>query len=213
MRWLIKKSLRLISHFVGHRRLGLPQRKAPRISYWIAGGMGDGIMALPALVFLKKLFPHSIIDVFTPPDTTGHLALLLHPFQVYACTLKNVIVRTALDFGYDCSFTNSISAFRPSIEIFSRIASRYSAGFRYPDEKPNDRLYDFSFPIAETDHDIDQNLFLVADTTGTAVQESDRSYVRETSAVPVHKSTKVLLHPGREQVIRQRYGRMKISGN
>jgi ADP-heptose:LPS heptosyltransferase len=198
-RWTVKKTLRFMARSLKRRRFVAPARASPRIAYWIAGGMGDGIMALPALMFLKKHFPHAAIDVYVPVPVAAQLSSLLDPFPVYAYTVKNILAKTTYGLGYNYSFTNTIAAFRLSIEFITRGVSRYAAGFRYPDENPNNRLYDFTLAISETAHDIDQNLLLVAETIGVPIEESDRSYREKICQPKKYGPVNILIHPGTGQ--------------
>jgi ADP-heptose:LPS heptosyltransferase len=198
-RWIIKKLLRLLAHSLHRRQIRFARIDHPRIAYWIAGGMGDAIMAMPALAFLKKNFPRSIIDVFVPPDMAPLLADLMRPFSICPVTLKNVVVKTALRFGYSLFFTNTIGTFRLRYEIAGRLSSRYSAGFRYPAEAPVDRIYDFSLSISETSHDSDQNLKLVAETIGVPFEEAGHAGPPVDARHTTRRSSKIvsiLVHPG-----------------
>jgi ADP-heptose:LPS heptosyltransferase len=199
LRWTAKKVLRLLGRVLRRRPRWLNQNDLPRIAYWIAGGMGDAVMALPALAFLAKNFPGSTIDVFVPRKNAALLSALMHPFSIYPLDLKNVALTTAGRPRYSFFFVNTIGTFRLRYEIAGRLLSRYAVGFRYPDEAPKDRLYDFSEPVSETSHDIDQNLKLVSDAVGIPYEDTDRSYpVPDERLVPGRsaKIVSVLVHPG-----------------
>jgi ADP-heptose:LPS heptosyltransferase len=163
------------------------------IAYIVAGGMGDGIMTLPALTFLKKNASGAKIDVFAPPEHHEILSPLLRPFS-----LRPAMLNSDLFHRYDVVFTNTIAAFRVICEIRARAIGRFAAGFRYPDERPIDRLYDYSLPLTEREHDIDQNLALVAGALGVSIEELDRRYPPAPARTPPDHRTPVpvLVHPG-----------------
>ena len=203
LRWSIKRALRVLARRLPRRAFRVPRGGSPRIAYWIAGGIGDAVMALPALAFLRKHFPRSTIDVFVPAAKAGVLAELLRPFSVHRLRPRTVLARTIGGLGYTYSFTNTIGTFRISYDLLSRLSSRCCAGFRYPGETPASRLYDFSLEIGETSHDIDQNLAIVASALGMPLEEHDRAFptaeLREPAARASRATTSVLIHPGAER--------------
>ena len=176
LRRSLKKAMLPYARFRRQRPFTRQTGKPPRIAYWIAGGIGDGVMALPALAFLKKHFPESAIEVFAPPGKADLLAVLLNPFPVYTIGPGTVMARALQRAGYGFSFTNTIGAFRVFYELASRFSARRSAGFRYPGEAAARRLYDFSLEIDESSHDIDQNLALIAGAIGAPIEDADRCY-------------------------------------
>jgi ADP-heptose:LPS heptosyltransferase len=203
VRGLTKKVMALSGRGSRRRSFSLPAGRTPRIAYLIAGGIGDGVMTLPALTFLRKRFPQSGIDVFAPAAKAALLDKLLEPFPVFAIGPAN-LTALLMRFGrYDCLLTNVIGAFRVSYELAARFSARYSAGFRYPGENAERRWYDLSLEIADSVHDIDQNLSLVAKTTGSAIEESDRQYQLDLSEYSTgensRKTSGILLHPGTEK--------------
>ncbi|MBN1128523.1 MAG: glycosyltransferase family 9 protein [Chitinispirillaceae bacterium] len=193
-RRLVKNRLRSVSRTIKRRRLA----RLRAFAVIIAGGMGDGIMALPALVFLRKMLPGASIDVFVPQGHLAILSRLLQPFSLQSDSLAPLIAAAARHRRYDAVVTTVVAAFRVSAEIKARLAGRFCAGFRYPGEAPTDRLYDYSLPLSESEHDIDQNLALVAGAIGVSPETADARYP---AAVPAGNGThaprrSVLVHPG-----------------
>jgi ADP-heptose:LPS heptosyltransferase len=188
-RRVVKKRLRAIAPTLRRRR---PSRLRS-IAYSIAGGMGDGIMALPALALIKKRLPAALIDVYVPAEQHAALSLLFQPLRVLPATIGSGRL-----LRYDALFTNTITAFRVGDELKARISARFCAGFRYPDEPPAARLYDFSLPLAQLVHDIDQNLALLEQALGVAIEDADRRYPPPPPALkPAADGLKiVLVHPG-----------------
>ena len=186
---LIKGRVRSFALLLNRRRI----IRLRSIAYIITGGMGDGIMTLPALRFLKKIASGATIDVFVPTEHHAILLPLLRPFSLRPAALKDDLFHR-----YDVVFSNTIAAFRVTCEIRARIIGRFAAGFRYPDEHPIDRLYDFSLSLAAREHDIDQNLALVAGALGVPIEERDRQYPPAPPRVPLERgaSFPVLVHPG-----------------
>jgi ADP-heptose:LPS heptosyltransferase len=188
-RRIIKGRIQSLARSLKRRRI----IRLRSIAYIIAGGMGDGIMTLPALTFLKKNASGAAIDVFVPPEHHAVLSRLLRPFSLRPAALNDDLFRR-----YDVVFTNTIAAFRVSCEIRARVIGRFAAGFRYPDERPADRLYDFSLSLAAREHDIDQNLTLVAGALGVPIEELDRQYPPAPKRMPLDHGAPVtvLVHPG-----------------
>jgi ADP-heptose:LPS heptosyltransferase len=200
LRWMIKKAMRLMARSMKRRAAPAALRRAPRIAFLLAGGIGDGVMALPALNFLKKNFPRTAIDVFVPQRKAAVLAALLRPFSVFALTPRNVAGRWLRSMGYDYAFTNTIGTFRLTYEMVSRLTARCCASFRYPDEQPRDRMYDYTLTVSDTNHDIDQNLALVSGALGILYEEQDRAYpdIRQRAPAVKQPLISVLVHPGAE---------------
>ncbi|MBN2037789.1 MAG: glycosyltransferase family 9 protein [Chitinispirillaceae bacterium] len=193
-RYGAKKALRIAARASRKRRC-----RAPRsIGYLVAGGMGDGIMTLPALAFLKKNVPGARIDVYVPQNLQQLLRRLMQPFTVLPFSAGAALLRAATGRAYDLTCSNTIAAFRVAYEVHARLAGRYAAGFRYPEDKPRDRLYDYSLAIEENQHDSDQNLTLAAGALGLPFEEPDRYYPTLDFAgpAPATATQTVVIHPG-----------------
>jgi ADP-heptose:LPS heptosyltransferase len=168
------------------------------IGYLIAGGMGDAIMALPALSFLKKNVPGAYIEIHVPQNRELLLRRIMQPYTVLPFTPSAALIRAAAGRTYDLTCSNTIAAFRVTYEIHARLLGRYVAGFRYPEEKPCDRLYDYSLAIEEHRHDSDQNLALAAGALGLPIDETDRYYPTQNVTRPelYGRAQTVVVHPG-----------------
>jgi ADP-heptose:LPS heptosyltransferase len=188
-RRIVKGRVQSLARSLKRRRI----MRLRSIAYIIAGGMGDAIMTLPALTFLKKSASGAAIDVFVPPEHFAILSPLLRPFSLRPATLTGDLFRR-----YDVVFTNTIATFRVTCEVRARAIGRFAAGFCYPDERPVDRLYDFSLPLIAREHDIDQNLALVSGALGVPIAEIDRQYPPAPQRMPLQRGVPipVLVHPG-----------------
>jgi ADP-heptose:LPS heptosyltransferase len=98
--------------------------------------------------------------------------------------------------SFDLAVTNTVSVFKVAAELQAFFAARFSLGFRYPEEKPADRLYDATLPVVPDRHEVDQNLALPEHYLGCTVPEQDRIPAARRKAQCAHPPQAILLHPG-----------------
>ncbi len=198
MHELLRKSIKkLLRTCAANRRrheetLSMPGQLS-RVLYFIAGGIGDGILAFPAIRLIRRLYPDAHLLIYVPPSSYDVLRAAFSEYDVRSLTKWNAF---RLVFSRaDICFTNTIAVFRLSIESLSYIVGRKSFGFRYPEEKSRERLYDHTIPISSSIHDTDQNLQLVADGFGVTYQEDDRLLMKRRWDT-ISSDGPVVIHPG-----------------
>ena len=169
-----------------------------RIAYFIAGGIGDGVMAWPAINRIRTLFPDATLDIFVPPAKAAVLSLVFDGFTVHPLDRRSIGSLILRRGHYDCCLTNTIAAFRLSCEFTAAWSGKRSFGFHYPDERPRDRAYGWSTPFAADIHDIDQNCDLVRAALGNAGSRAEnRCYPSRDRLFPAARIA--VLHPGVER--------------
>jgi hypothetical protein len=197
IRWIIKKA---IGVWARGRRAGTafpcPVREPRAIAYYAAGGIGDIIMAHPALLLLQQSFPDTRLDLYVPRKKRDVIAAAFCGITVAAAPSTSPV--TGLRFsGYDCALSNTVAAFYLAVECNAFVSSRYCYGFRYPDEAAGRRLYNATEPLDGGMHDGDQNLRLAA-----------RVFSLDSTAGPVRPAgawrgpapgAAVCIHPGVER--------------
>jgi heptosyltransferase II len=198
LRKLIKKLIRIRGRLASRRpgSDGLAGRPA-KIAYFIAGGIGDAVMAFPAIQLLRQTYPEARLDVLAPP---AKAALLTDLFEGYAVVPLNGSLLRSLVLGrrYDVAFSNIVAGFKVTIELAASRGAGCSFGFRYKEEEVRDRLYSNSAIMADDRHDIDQNIDLVASALKVAVPDGGR-VLPHRRLHPHGKMTSVIVHPGAEK--------------
>jgi ADP-heptose:LPS heptosyltransferase len=198
VRKIIKKLIRLRGRF-GQSRPGTAALlvRPAKIAYFIAGGIGDGVMAFPAIHVLRQTYPDAQLDILAPPSKALILAGL---FEGYAVRPLTPALVWSLMFrrGYDCAFVNTVAAFKVRIELAASRSSAISFGFHYREEDERNRLYTHSSSLIDNRHDIDQNIDLIAGALGINVPESAR-HLPLRRLHPHGKITSVIMHPGAEK--------------
>lgn len=197
-RWLIKKIIRFFSVLFRKKdHMTVNPAKIERIAYYIAGGIGDAILAYPAIRFIQKVYPNAKLTVFVP---RGKYFLLTALFKDICVRQLQGSLAFLLLYGvpfrqFDLSFTNTVAVFKLSIELAALFTSRKRGGFRYPDEKWNNRAYHFTRVFSDTVHAAEQNVQLVADITQTSYDAGD---LLLPEAERNEVSNEVIIHPGSE---------------
>ncbi len=163
------------------------------MAYFIAGGIGDGILAFPAIRLIRRLYPDAQLTVYVPCSACDVLGAAFSEYDVRPLSRLNIF--RLLFSRFDTSFTNTIAVFRLTIEVLSSIVAGKSYGFHYPEESARDRLYDNSVPISHSMHDTDQNLQLVADGFRVTYQEDDRLLMKRRWET-IASDGPVVIHPG-----------------
>jgi ADP-heptose:LPS heptosyltransferase len=202
LRNLAKKLLRLAGRMSLHGQApAIPLTMAHRVAYFIAGGIGDGIMAFPAVQALHRVLPGAELAIFVPPDKCEILQCIFEGYVIKPLTAAQLfsLIFPASKSRYDIAFTNTIAAFWVRIELAAARCSAKSFGFRYPDEKPEDRGYTASQALVDTMHDIDQNLSLVSTLLEFPVSESDRTFPAVAARRPLGNAPSVIIHAGAER--------------
>lgn len=201
IRTLVKKTIRLYSRYIiRNRQKSYDRSKVKRIAFYIAGGIGDSIMAYPAIQFLKQKLPETETRIFVPPEKYSIISALFEDLQVkpFKFSLPFILKHAIPKYRFDLSFTNTIAVFKITIEIAAFLSSRMAYGFRYQEEMREDRLYRNSKIFSGVTHAIEQNVQLVSETLKT-------SYAKDNfllSTAPQQKKGQakkdVIIHPGSE---------------
>ncbi len=168
------------------------------IAYFVAGGIGDGVMALPAIKKIKKSFPGARLDIYAEPAIYKFISSFLPDYTVKCFYRSRIFLYFLRSFlkKYDVSFTSVIAVYNIYIEIASWLLSKMPYGFRYAHESVRDRLYRDSIAIEETTHDTAQNMRLVASKMGLNITEGDYIFEKEHKESPSNTELEVLIHPG-----------------
>ena len=200
-RSLAKKSTRLFSRYlIRDRKKSYNRSKVKRVSFLLAGGIGDHIMAYPAIQFLKQKLPETEIDIFVPPEKCSIISALFEDLHVkpFKFSLPFILKHARPRHRFDLSFTNTIAVFKVTIEIAAFLSSRMSYGFRYQEEMREDRLYRNSKIFSGVTHAIEQNVQLVSETLKAP-------YAKDNLLLPTAPQQKkdqtkkdVIIHPGSE---------------
>ncbi len=197
-RWLIKKIIRFFSNLFGKKdHTTVNPARVRRIAYYIAGGIGDAILAYPAIRFLQKVYPNAGLTVFVPREKYFLLSALFEDICVRQLqgSLAFLLLYGVPFRQFDLSLTNTVAVFKLGIELAALFTSRKRGGFRYPDEEWNTRAYHFTRIFSDTVHAAKQNVQLVADITQTPYDEGD-VLLPEVERNEISKE--VIIHPGSE---------------
>jgi ADP-heptose:LPS heptosyltransferase len=201
------KIVKKIIQFYSKRRQVKPpdllkEKKTLRLAYIISGGVGDAIMAFPALQKLKYLLPDSLLSVYVP---SRKLELIQALFSEYKVLPFRTGYRGLSDLLFcrnvsDMVFTNTTSVFRVSVEIAAYFRGRTSCGFRYAEENEKSRLYTVSQPYSDTMHEVEQNLSLVVRTLNAAYDADDIFYPSFPESAPLPaRGNGIVIHAGSKQ--------------
>ena len=197
-RSLVKKAIRLYSRYITkNRQRPYDAHTAHRIAYFIAG---DAAMAYPAIQFLKHKLCNVKINVFVPPEKYPIISALFKDLRVKPLKLTPsfILGYRLKENRFDLSFTNATAVFKVRIELASFITSRSALGFRYKEERREDRLYRNSKIFSEVIHAIEQNIQLVSETIKIPYNKSDLN-ISAVDHDKKHPATKeVIIHPGSE---------------
>jgi|GEM_PF-2273388 len=201
IRWLIKKSIRQYRRHIRKDKLqpaGCPTLK--NIAYFISGGIGDAIMAFPAIRFLKKVLPHAQITVFVPPDKYLLLSAVFEGFRVKPLNSLLAFLPTYRTFSrrFDAAFTNTISVFRLRVELAAYMSSRQAYGFRYQEEKREERLYTYTKAFPAPRHAADQNIQLISEALQISCADNELFLPAHKHDTVEQKTKNAVIHPGSE---------------
>ena len=201
LRSLAKKTILLYSRYITKNRQRLcDAHTCHRIAYFIAGGIGDAVMAYPAIQFLKQKLPETEIEIFVPPQKYSIISALFEDLHVkpFKFSLPFILKHAIPKYRFDLSFTNTIAVFKVTIEIAAFLSSRNAYGFRYQEEMPQDRLYRNSKIFSGVTHAIEQNVQIVSETLKTPYTRDN--LLPQITPQPKKNQTKkdVIIHPGSE---------------
>ncbi len=197
LRWMLKAAIRLRGRYLRSPvGMAYPGARPRSMAYYVGGGIGDAVMAYPALCLLKHSFPDASLDVYVPAKTFEVLAKVLEQFEPRAMTRALPFVPSARR-RFDIAFSNTVAAFYLAIESRAFLSARHSYGFHYPDEEPHTRLYDATLPLDDTMHDIDQNCLLVAKALNIQFDISQVGY-QQAERAGIAPDAAVVMHPGVE---------------
>ena len=199
-RSFVKKAIRLYSNYLINRQRPYYAHTAHRIAYFIAGGIGDAIMAYPAIQFLKQRLHNVKITVFVPPEKHPIISALFKGLRVKPLKLTPsfILGYRLKENRFDLSFTNATAVFKVRVEIAAFLFSRVAFGFRYQEERRESRLYKNSKIFSGVTHAIEQNVQLVSETIKIPYAKSDLnvSAVGHNQKESITKG--VIIHPGSE---------------
>ncbi len=199
-RWLLKRKIRFFSaRFRKQEPVIVNPIKVRRVAYYIAGGIGDAVMAFPALKFIQKKLPDAELTVFVPRGKYFLVSALFENIRVRQFQLSPAFL---ILYGiparrFDLVFTNTVGVFKLAVEIAAFCTGRIRCGFRYPEEGRYDRLYTISQVFSDKVHASEQNVRLVAETVNMSFNENDSRlpvYVRDKDT----NDKEVVIHPGSE---------------
>lgn len=199
-RCLVKKTIRLYSNYIINRKHSLDTHTCHRIAYFIAGGIGDAIMAYPAIQFLQKRLHNVKINVFVPPEKYPILSEIFGDLRVKPLKLtpRFILGYTVKENRFDLSFTNATAVFKVRVEVASFILSRMPYGFRYKEERQEDRLYRNSKIFSGITHAVEQNIQLVSETIKIPYTEADLDIPAVGHEKKKSATKTVIIHPGSE---------------
>jgi ADP-heptose:LPS heptosyltransferase len=175
------------------RSFPCPIKSPERIAYIACGGIGDIIMAWPAVDMIRRSFPDVPFKLFVPEKTCQVIRAAFSGIDVSRHDSTRPITGF-LNRGYDVALSNTVAAFYLAAECNSFMLARYSYGFRYPDEKARGRLYNETIAIEDSVHDIDQNMRLAAQALGIPFKP-DAAFAGRTD----HTHGPVIIHPGAQK--------------
>ncbi len=201
LRCLTKKIIRLYSrHIIKNRQRPYDTHTCHRIAYFIAGGIGDAVMAYPAIQFLKQKLHNVKIDVFVPTKKYSIISALFEDLRVKPLKVTpSFILRYLLPKNrFDLSFTNATAVFKVRVELMSFMSSRMAYGFRYKEERREDRLYRKSMIFSEVTHAIEQNIQLVSETIKMPYTKADLNISAKDHDQKKSTTKDVIIHPGSE---------------
>lgn len=198
-RWLIKKIIPVYnSLFDRAKTISGSARQYKSIAYVINGGIGDAVMAYPAIGFLLKSFPESRLTIYVPTFLFPIISNVFSEISVlpirslFKVTLKNIILRK----GNTLSFVNTTSVFSVVIELLAFFSSKYTYGFRYPDEDRKKRLFSDSRAISESAHFSEQNVKLISETLHLPYDKSDIFLPTKIIKGKDIPTSEIIIHPG-----------------
>ena len=140
VRWTVKRAYRTVPQATTAQPLVASE--VGRAAFFLHRGVGDGVLARPAVELLARHAPQAAVDVFVPRGTESILSRVfqgrkVRPFNA-AVLLETIVLRGR----YDIAFANTIAAFSVTLELACRSAARRSFGFRYEEEPRSARLYE-----------------------------------------------------------------------
>ncbi|MDD5675408.1 MAG: glycosyltransferase family 9 protein [Chitinivibrionales bacterium] len=196
-----KGGRRLLRRSLTDAQIVASLNQAAAIAFFIGGGIGDAIMAWPALAFCARCRPHARLDVFAPAAQGRLLQSLFAPLGIKSLTATTIagFLAHRKNPPYDISFTNTIAAFSVRIELAARTSCSAAYGFCYPDESVAERSYDRCRAQHATDHDIVQNIALVSGAFAMPFTEQDQCYPPSLWNPAIAETPFVLIHPGVRQ--------------
>ncbi len=134
------------------------------ILYFISGGLGDLILAAPAVSMLYEAASGSSKIYVSVSKKNLNAARFIYgeiSAEISVKTKWGMLLKLFIGRKKRSALSNVISVFRPSVELISFISSSYSAGFRYEEEKPQKKCYSRVLPVNKKRHDVLQNLDLL----------------------------------------------------
>lgn len=177
----------------------MPDR-GKKIAYFIGGGIGDAILAYPAVHYLKMVFPFAHIEVIVLSSKKEIITYLFKDICVRSINTLffSILFSRIFQKPYDISFTNITAVFKLRIEFAAYFSSGLSFGFRYPEEEESARLYDISLKFNESQHFAKQNMQLVLKYKSSSHTPNNALTFLHQYAAKDKQTKRVVIHPGSE---------------
>ncbi len=199
IRWFIKKIIPVYNFFFNKKKnIHSHTIQTDTVAYIIDGGIGDAIMAYPAILFLKKSLPESKLTVFVPDTLYSIISTVFNEISIKPIkslilfTVKNIFLRRR----FSISFVNTTTVFNVTIEVIAFLSGRKAFGFRYPNENKKQRLYEDSCKFNESIHFAEQNIKLVSETLHIPYNKSDIFLPLRTDRKNELSGSDIIIHPG-----------------
>lgn len=172
-----------------------------RVGYIISGGIGDALMAYPALQLIRRTLPNASIAVYIPAQKYSVVKALFTDCNLisYLPGLPFVFSSVWRIKSYDVVLTNTTSVFKLSVEIAAFFMGAMKFGFRYKEDKVRNRLYTNSLVYSDTMHEAEQNLQLVAHALSVDYHSSDVFYPVAENRQHPPLAKNIVIHPGSEK--------------
>lgn len=170
------------------------------IAYFIHGGIGDALLAYPAIKKLSAKFTSATITIFVPKNKYDLLSVMFSQFRVRPIVLQpfKIVGSLFVKKDFDMAFTNTVAVFSAYIEIASSTFGLYSFGFRYNEENTKQKLYQKTLVFSETIHAAKQNMQLVCDVCMERISEKELFIANDSKNLP-NTQGYVIIHPGSEK--------------
>ena len=168
------------------------------ITYIIYGGIGDAILAYPAIRFLQKTYPASQLKIIVPTSLNPLLSAVFCEYTVspmsslFVLPIKGAFLRR----GSTLSVTNATAVFSVAAELLGFFSGNHCCGFRYPDEHPSQRLFTESKVIDDNTHFAEQNIQLISESLHIPYNAGDIFLPSRTGRGNDPLKGHILIHPG-----------------
>ncbi len=149
------------------------------------GGIGDAVLLIPAISFLKQRFPSTKIDILAEKRNADVFSLSTYVENVYRYD-KLGEFRSAMRGAYDVVIDTE-QWHRLSAVVARLVGARRSLGFA---TNERGRLFSHTIPYSHEDYEVDSFLHLTETLTGTVSFDAERPFLsvagRDIARIELH---------------------------